>query len=492
MKRLSGVFAVLALIGIFSGISIAEERALPKTEREGIELDAMIGAFFTHRTGDLDEMLAMHQIRVLVVPSRSTYFLDKVGQPRGLDYELLKGYEKILNRNRKKGEAPVSVVFIPVTLEELGDALFDGRGDIAGITLITPSRAEEFAYTTPIIGHISEVIVTRKGGPTISKLEDLSGQQVYVVSGSAQMESMARLNERLKKEGLAPIRVIRSEPYVAHENLLEMIHAGMISAGVVPDAFARLWKKVFKNLIIHEEIPVSTGMKAAWAVRKENPELLASINAAVASVLKKNEKAFERDFNQYFERTHWITNPFTKGAKFQLSSHFERESAAFGMDWLQLMAQGFQESALNQKAKSPYGAVGIMQVLPSTAKWLGVHNYTEIEGNVHAGAKYMARLMARYAKDPNISKENRFFFALAAYNAGPGRVRKYRKRAVKLEYDPNRWFGNVERVALRSGNLETVMYVRNILNYTMAYKSAYERSLRRRDLKGKQKEANHK
>ena len=162
MKRLIGVFGVLALIGIFSGISIAEERALPKTEREGIELDAMIGAFFTHRTGDLDEMLEMHLIRVLVVPSRSAYFLDKVGQPRGLDYELLKGYEKILNRKRKKGEAPVSVVFIPVTLEELGDALLEGRGDVAGITLITPSRAEEFAYTTPIMGHISEVIVTRK------------------------------------------------------------------------------------------------------------------------------------------------------------------------------------------------------------------------------------------------------------------------------------------------------------------------------------------
>jgi len=233
-------------------------------------------------------------------------------------------------------------------------------------------------------------------------------------------------------------------------------------------------------------------MKAAWAVRKENPELLTNMNAAIASALKKNEKVFERNFNQYFKRAHWITIPFTKGSKFQLSSHFERESAAFGMDWLQLMAQGFQESSLNQKAKSPYGAVGIMQVLPSTAKWPGLPNYMEIEGNVHAGAKYMGRLMARYAKTPDISKEDRFFLALASYNAGPGRVGKYRKRAVKLGYDPNRWFGNVEKVALRSGNLETVMYVRNILNYTMAYKSAYERSLRRRDVKGNQKEVRHK
>ena len=72
------------------------------------------------------------------------------------------------------------------------------------------------------------------------------------------------------------------------------------------------------------------------------------------------------------------------------------------MDWLQLMAQGFQESSLNHKAKSPYGAVGIMQVLPSTAKWLGVNNYMEVEGNISAGAKYMDRLLKRYAKDQRL------------------------------------------------------------------------------------------
>jgi len=154
------------------------------------------------------------------------------------------------------------------------------------------------------------------------------------------------------------------------------------------------------------------------------------------------------------------------------------------MDWIQLMAQGFQESSLKVDARSPAGAVGIMQLLPSTAEWLGVPNYTKPAGNIHAGAKYMSRLMKRYAKNPEISKDDRFFFALASYNAGPGRVRKYRKRAIELGYNPNRWFGNVERVALRSGNLETVMYVRNILNYTMAYKSAYEQSLRRRNLSG--------
>lgn len=348
---------------------------------------------------------------------------------------------------------------------------------------MTPGRAEEFAYATPIFEDIQEVVVTRKGGPVISRIEDLAGHDVHAMSGSSQLERLEALNESFKKQGLEPMKVVRAEPYVADENLLEMIHGGMITAAVVPDAFAKLWAKIFKNLIVHENIPVTTGMKAGWAVRKENPALLAKLNEAIASVLKKNKRAFQRDFNQYFKTTRWIENPFVKGAKYELSEPFQREAAAFGLDWLQLMAQGFQESSLNPKAKSPYGAVGIMQLLPSTAEWLGVKNYNEIDGNIHAGAKYMARLMKRYAKVPEISEDNRFFFALAAYNAGPGRVRKYRKRAPKLGYDPYQWFGNVVRVSLRSGNLETFMYVRNILNYTLAYKTAYEQSLRRGELK---------
>jgi len=360
---------------------------------ESVQTDVLIETFFTKRTGDLPEMFELHRIRVLVVPSRSTYFLDKAGQPRGIDYELLKGWERMLNKKRGKGQSPVTVIFIPVTLEELGDALLEGRGDVAGVTLATPARVKEFAYATPIFSNINEVVVTRKGGLPLSRLEDLSGQEIYVVSGSAQFESMTRLNQQITQRGLTPAKVVQTEPYVAHENLLEMIQAGIIPAGVVPDAFARLWAKVFENLVIHENIPVTTGMKAAWAVRKENPLLLAKLNEAIESVLQRNKRAFERDFNQYFATTRWITNPFTEGSKFELATHFEREAAAFGMDWLQLMAQGFQESSLKVDARSPAGAVGIMQLLPSTAEWLGVPNYNEPEGNIHAGAKYMSKLM---------------------------------------------------------------------------------------------------
>jgi membrane-bound lytic murein transglycosylase MltF len=453
------------------------QRGVITEKAAGIQADIFMETFFTKRTADLPEMLKLHQIRVLVVPSRSTYFLDDTGQPRGLDYELLKGWEKILNERRPKGEPPVSLIFIPVTPNELADAILEGRGDLAGLSLITPSRKKEFAYTTPIFDSVQEVVVTKRGGYSLSRLEDLAGKEVYVVRGSAQTESMENLNERLRKQRLPKVKVVQADPYVNQENLLEMLNAGIIPAVVVPDGFARLWSRVFKDLIVHEGFPLTSEMKAAWGMRKENVKLLASLNDAIALVLQKNRRAFEEHFNQYFLKTRWITNPFAEGSKSTLVRHFEKEASAFGMDWLQLMAQGFQESGLNPDARSPSGAVGIMQILPSTAEWLGITNYMETAGNIRAGAKYMNGQMNSFAKEPEVRPQDRFFFALAAYNAGPGRLGQYRKRARELGYDPDSWFGEVERVALRSGNLETVMYVRNIVNYTMAYKNAYERAL---------------
>ena len=113
-------------------------------------------------------------------------------------------------------------------------------------------------------------MVTRKGGPSVSRLQELSGKEVHVVARSEQMESLDTLNQGLQKDGLAPVKVIEAKPYMADENLLEMLNAGMISAAVVPDAFARLWARVFKNLIVHESIPLSLARDAAWAVRKGN------------------------------------------------------------------------------------------------------------------------------------------------------------------------------------------------------------------------------
>ena len=149
-----------------------------------------------------------------------------------------------------------------------------------------------------------------------------------------------------------------------------------------------------------------------------------------------------------------------------------RYAGEYDFDWLMIVAQGYQESRLDQSRRSRAGAVGIMQLLPSTAADpnVDVHNIEVPENNVHAGVKYLRFVRDRYFSDSGIEPLDRVLFSFAAYNAGPGNIAKARKKAAGMGLDPNRWFGNVEVAASRVISREPVIYVRNIYKYYVAYK----------------------
>jgi len=134
------------------------------------------------------------------------------------------------------------------------------------------------------------------------------------------------------------------------------------------------------------------------------------------------------------------------------------------------VAQGYQESGLDQRTVSPVGAVGLMQIMPQTGRELGVGDIHKPNQNVHAGAKYMAQLMDDYFKDVPFDDQNRNLFAFAAYDAGPSKIKSLRREAQTEKLDPNLWFNNVERVAAARVGQEPVQYVRNIYKYYVAYK----------------------
>ena len=144
-----------------------------------------------------------------------------------------------------------------------------------------------------------------------------------------------------------------------------------------------------------------------------------------------------------------------------------------------MAAQGYQESTLDQNAKSPVGAIGVMQVMPATGKDLKVGDIKQLEANIHAGVKYIRFMMDQYYKDEPMDHLNKGLFTFASYNAGPGRIRQLRREAARRGLDPNVWFGNVEQVASERIGRETVTYVSNIYKYYVAYRLLMEESQRR-------------
>ncbi len=153
---------------------------------------------------------------------------------------------------------------------------------------------------------------------------------------------------------------------------------------------------------------------------------------------------------------------------------FRKYAGKYDVDFLLMLAQGYQESRLDQKVKSQVGAVGVMQVMPATGKELAVGDISQLEPNIHAGVKYMRFMIDRYYKDEPMTPLNKGLMTFASYNAGPARVRQLRQEAGRRGLDPNVWFNNVEVVAADKIGAETVTYVANIYKYYVTYRLVVE------------------
>jgi membrane-bound lytic murein transglycosylase MltF len=155
------------------------------------------------------------------------------------------------------------------------------------------------------------------------------------------------------------------------------------------------------------------------------------------------------------------------------------------MDYLLVAAQAYQESGLDQSKRSRAGAIGVMQVMPATArdKAVNIRNIENLDANIHAGVKYNRWMMDNFYNEPGITPLNRTLLAFASYNAGPGRVASLRREAKAWGLDPNKWFNNVELVAAKRIGRETVTYVSNIYKYYLAYQMMAQGEMRRREAK---------
>mgnify|MGYP000197524817 CR=1 FL=1 len=439
-------------------------------------------------TGDYDGMVKRRQVRVLVVPNKMLYFIDK-GRPRGMNVDLMREFEKHINQKVKTGPRTIRVIFVPVTRAQLIPALVEGRGDIAAANLtITAERQEQVDFSNPMMTGVKEILVTGPSAKAIQTRDDLAGREIHLRPSSSYYGHVLQLNATLAKQGRKPAAIVPASEYLEDADLLEMVNAGLIPMVAVDDHKARFWGEIFEKITLHPDIAVHEGGQIAWAFRKNSPKLTAVVNVFVKSH-KKGTLIGNMLFKRYLKDNKWARNALNPAelAKFQtVVDLFKLYADRYDFDYLMTGALAYQESGLDQSKRSNAGAVGIMQVLPTTAKDknVGIPNIEALENNIHAGHKYLRFLQDRYFDDPAIDPLNRHLFTFAAYNAGPGRVSTLRRLTEQRGLDPNIWFQNVEVAAAEKVGRETVQYVSNIYKYYIAYKFAREQIEARRKAAG--------
>jgi len=423
-------------------------------------------------TGDLDVLTAHRAIRVLVPYSKTMYFVDYGGTQRGLCYDFMRAFEDALNQKLARGNLRIHAVFVPVSRDQLLPLLMSGQGDVVAANLtITPARAKQVDFVTPIAAGVQEIIVTGPAAPPLHNLDDLSGQEVYVQPTSSYFESLTHVNDGFRSRNMAPIKLRSAPGHFETEDILEMANAGLVKIVVADDYLAKFWKEVYRNITLHPELVVRTRGDIAFAVRKNSPKLKAAMDE-FTDTHRVGTLFGNVDLQKYLQQTRWARNAMTEDEvrKFDtMVGLFRKYGDQYAIDWLLMAAQGYQESQLDQTRRSQAGAIGVMQLTPATGEQMGVGDIHELDANIHAGIKYVRFMVDTYYADDKVDNLNKVLFAIASYNAGPNRIRELRKEAAEQHLNPNLWFDNVERVVSEKIGRETVQYVSNIYKYYIAY-----------------------
>ena len=436
------------------------------------------------RLGDLDTMEKTRIIRILTVYSIGRYYVDNAVE-KGLVKEASQRFEDFLNKRFKRKHVRVHVVVIPVARNQLIPTLLAGRGDIIMASLsVTPERQELLDFSKPSSKPLSEILVTGPSAPKLDSIDDLTDQILYVRQSSSYRESVEKLNERFRREGKVPALIETVSELLEDDDLVEMVNAGMLPWAIVDDYKTQWWEDAFSKLVVRNDIVFRSGAQIAWAFRKNSPLLEKAVN----DFLKKNREGTLVGNvlkNRYFRDFDWAANALAQDDyhRFEkLEAIFQKYGKQYGIDYLMVAAQGYQESRLDQGARSRSGAIGVMQIKTSTAgdRNVNIKGIHKVDANIHAGVKYLHFLRNHYFNEPGIDELNQTLLALAAYNVGPTRMINLRNKAGKQGYDPDVWFDNVELVAAREVGREPVQYVANIYKYYLAYLLSEEQLVQRK------------
>ncbi len=415
-------------------------------------------------------------ITVLTVYDRTRFFFGD-GQLRGFEFELMREFESYMNERAKDETERVTLFFMPVPFDEVIPRLVAGEADMAAAGLtITPQREALVLFSDPYMEDVAELMIAGPVAPKLDKLEDLAGQTVHVVDGTSYVGNLFRLSGRLVEDGFEPINVVTTTTTRSTEDLLGAVNSDAISYTVADSHLAQIWSQALSDMVVHEDLAIAEGGSLAWAVRPGSRALLEDLNSFVADA-RRGTLLGNIMFNRYFRDSVWLEEPVSEEALGRANEYlplFIAQAEENGFRPALLLGLAMRESGFQRDLKSSAGAIGLMQLRPSTAAELGVTDLTIPEENIKAGARYLAYLRDRYLEEglqPEVAER----FALAAYNAGPARVRGLRQKTAEAGLDPDVWFFNVEQIAAREIGQETIRYLTHVYRYAMIFELSGQR-----------------
>ncbi len=270
---------------------------------------------------------------------------------------------------------------------------------------------------------------------------DLIGKNIHVRKNSAYYDRLQNLSEEIGGE----INIIPAEGHLVTEELIQKVANGEINYTIADKNIALLNQTYYSNIDVETEI--SFPQRIAWAVRKNSPDLHDAVDSWIEESrgsLKYNViyKKYFKDIKEYKQRVK--SEFFSKGGS-KISPYddiLKKYADSINWDWRLLASLAYQESNFDPQTTSWAGAMGLMQVLPSTAYSFGVTSLYDPEENIKAGTAYLEYLDEYWKEIPDSLMRRKF--VLASYNAGPGHVSDARKLAEKYKKDPNLWDENVD------------------------------------------------
>lgn len=364
---------------------------------------------------------------VMTVATRNTahcYYLYR-DQPMGFEYELAQAFAEFLG-------VRLQVKVVDKWSDMVGALNKGSAAFVAASMPITPKRKKQVAFSDGYM-QVAQHIIARRSNSAIKEAADLSGKTIDVRKGTVYQQRLLEL----KNQGIdLAIRVHEDLPV---EELIQKVAEGEIDFTIANSNIISINRRNFPGAVSTGSI--NDGMQLAWAVYPKSKKLLEQMNAFLSMINKNGQ--FDEIYNKYYgaieDFDHVDLEAFHRRVKTKLSRYRPFIKAAaekHGFDWRLIAAQIYQESHLNPWARSQAGARGLMQIMPLTAKSLGVADLLDPVQNINAGVQHLKDL---YDHFEHAQGEDRLLIALAAYNIGQGHIYDARELAKKRGLDPEKW-----------------------------------------------------